>query len=422
MKKFFTVLQFELNNYFKNKSYMISTILIAVVVGFLLFLPSIFDMSSILGLEKENSKTEIESEIQEIEETEKSDKVMAIYDKDGIMGDLSELKVMFPTVSWLVMDDNESVKEVVKNNDAVAGFVVKSYGEYDYYIYNKGLGDSTKASFDMIMNSINQQNYCKINGINYEEVSNVFNSYVISNEEVLGKDMTSNYWYCYILVILIFMIIILYGVMIATSVTSEKSNRSIEVLVTSTSPNSLLFGKVIAGAIASVVQVGVVLGTAVLSYKINQKSWGNQLDMLLDIPADVLITFAFFGIGGFIFYAFIYGAVGALVSKTEDINKSAGGIQMIIMIVYFAVLTQLQNIDGIVMKVASFLPISSYSAMFSRVAMGTVAPWEIVLSFAILVASIIGMGIFGAKIYRMGTLRYGNPIKILQVIKTLRNK
>ena len=123
-----------------------------------------------------------------------------------------------------------------------------------------------------------------------------------------------------------------------------------------------------------------------------------------------------------LFYTFIYGAFGALVSKTEDINKSAGSIQMVIMIVYFITLFQLMNIDGIAMKVLSYLPISSYSAMFARVAMGNVAVWEVVVSFIILVASIIGVGMIGSSIYRMGTLRYGNPIKITTAIKSLRKQ
>ena len=141
--------------------------------------------------------------------------------------------------------------------------------------------------------------------------------------------------------------------------------------------------------------------------------------MLLDIPANVLVTYALFGLGGVLFYTFIYGAFGALVSKTEDINKSAGSIQMVIMIVYFITLFQLMNIDGIAMKVLS---ISSYSAMFARVAMGNVAVWEVVVSFIILVASIIGVGMIGSSIYRMGTLRYGNPIKITTAIKSLRKQ
>ena len=62
---------------------------------------------------------------------------------------------------------------------------------------------------------------------------------------IQGKDTQANYWYCYALVIVVFMMIIIYGQMIATSITTEKSNRSIEVLVTTTDSYSLLFGKVI---------------------------------------------------------------------------------------------------------------------------------------------------------------------------------
>ena len=216
------------------------------------------------------------------------------------------------------------------------------------------------------------------------------------------------------------MLIVFYGQMIAVAVTNEKSNRSIEVLVTTTTPNSLLFGKVIAGAIASLCQVGIILGAVLLSYQANRSLWGGMLDMVFNIPAEVLISFAFFGLGGYLFYAFLYGAMGALVSKTEDISKSSGGLMMVVMIVYFIALLQLTNVDGIAMKVLSFLPISSYSAMFVRIAMGTVNTWEIIVSFVILVASIFGAGILGAKIYRMGTLRYGNPIKLTAALKDLK--
>ena len=136
----------------------------------------------------------------------------------------------------------------------------------------------------------------------------------------------------------------------------------------------------------------------------------------------MLITFAFFGLGGLLFYVFIYGAMGALVSKTEDINKSAGSVQFVIMIVYFIGLSQLNNVDGILMKVLSFLPISSYSAMFARVALGNVSFAEIAVSFVILIVSTIAVGILGSKIYRMGTLRYGNPLTLRNAFKNLQHE
>ena len=236
----------------------------------------------------------------------------------------------------------------------------------------------------------------------------------------MNKDSGSNYWYCYVLVIIVFMLIVYYGQMIAVSVTNEKSNRAIEVLVTSTTPNSLLFGKVIAGAIGGLFQMGFILGAVLISYSVNREQWGGMLDMFLHVPAEVLLAFAFFGLGGYLFYAFLYGAMGALVSKTEDISKTVSGLMMVIMVVYFFSLMQLTNIDGTIIKVLSFLPVSSYSTMFARIAMGTVASWEIIVSFLILVASIFGAGVLGAKIYRMGTLRYGNPISLTKALKDLK--
>ena len=81
---------------------------------------------------------------------------------------------------------------------------------------------------------------------------------ITANENILGKDGMQNYWYCYIFVILVFMIIIMYGTTIASGITNEKSNRSIEILVTSTSTTALLFGKVIAGVVAAVFQFGLI--------------------------------------------------------------------------------------------------------------------------------------------------------------------
>lgn len=413
MKRFLTVLQFELMNYVKNKSYLITSLIVAVIAGFVMFLPSMFDMSGMLNTSTSSEATE------DVGATSR-DKEMVLYDKTGVFGDTSLLEKAFPEVNWKLAASEDEVKSQVEDESVKAGFVLKSLDEYDYYVYNKSMSDSNKATFNQVLTTMNQINYCQINGLDYGSIMKEFSKEIVSNEQILGKDMTSNYFYCYGLVIIIFMVIIFYGVMIATSVTQEKSNRSIEVLVTSTNPNCLFFGKVIAGAIASLIQVGIILGATVGCYKMNQAAWGHKLDMIFDIPGSVLITFAFFGLGGFLFYAFIYGAVGALVSKTEDINKSAGGIQMIIMVVYFAVLTQLYNIDGIIMKVASFLPISSYSAMFTRVAMGNVAVWEIIVSFVILVISIGVVGIIGSKIYRMGTLRYGNPIKLRNALKGIR--
>lgn len=412
MKKFGVIFQYELMNYIKNKSYVITTVIIALVAGIIMFVPNFIDIGSVTG----ENKNDVSDENSGAD----SDSTILVYDKSGMVTDISFIQNFYHDDAIKKASGENELVDKVKADEVSAGFVVNSLTDYDYYVYNQSMTDDNQVVFTQVMTVLNQMVYCQKNGIDYASLTQAFNPQIDCHENILGKDMGSNYWYCYGLVMIIFMIIIMYGSMVATSVTQEKSNRTMEVLVTSVDTNLLFFAKVLAGAVAALIQSAVMLGTVLISYKINQDKWGGMLNMVLDIPANVLVVFALFGIGGFLFYTFIYGAMGALVSKTEDINKSAGGAQMVIMIVYFITLASLTDVDGIMIKVTSFLPVSSYSAMFARVAMGSVNTWEIVVSFIILVASIVVVGIIGAKIYRMGTLRYGNPIKLSNAFKSIK--
>lgn len=412
MKKFGVIFQYELMNYIKNKSYVITTVIIALVASIIMFVPNFIDIGSVTG----ENKNDVSDENSGAD----SDSTILVYDKSGMVTDISFIQNFYHEDAIKKASGENELVDKVKADEVSAGFVVNSLTDYDYYVYNQSMTDDNQVVFTQVMTVLNQMVYCQKNGIDYASLTQAFNPQIDCHENILGKDMGSNYWYCYGLVMIIFMIIIMYGSMVATSVTQEKSNRTMEVLVTSVDTNLLFFAKVLAGAVAALIQSAVMLGTVLISYKINQDKWGGMLNMVLDIPANVLVVFALFGIGGFLFYTFIYGAMGALVSKTEDINKSAGGVQMVIMIVYFITLASLTDVDGIMIKVTSFLPVSSYSAMFARVAMGSVNTWEIVVSFIILVASIVVVGIIGAKIYRMGTLRYGNPIKLSNAFKSIK--
>lgn len=413
MKRFFTVFEFELMSYIKNRSFMITTILVAVLLGAVTFLPRFVDMSDMLGI---SSKKETSSD-----EKKEEPALLGLVDEKGYFSDTSILEQAFPNTQFVVMNSEKDLKKSVEKEETEAGFYVVDDMNYHYYVLNRDMSDERRVIFDELLGMVHKQVYCQENNLDYETFAANYEAPVNCDEQVIGKDAADNFWYCYALVIIIFMVIIMYGVMIATAVTSEKSNRSIEVLVTSIDSKYLLFGKVFAGAFAVVVQLTLILGAVLVGYGINHEVWGDKLDMLLDIPVNVLITFGVFGIGGFLFYAFLYGALGALVSKTEDINKSVGPLQMIIMIVYFAVLLQLENVDGTIMKVCSYLPFSSYSAMFVRVGMGKVVTWEVVISAIILYASIFFVGWLGAKIYRMGTLRYGNPIKFSNALKDIKH-
>lgn len=406
MNKLKHVYAFELGNYFKSKVYVLSTLLICVLAIVGISLPGIINkISGGSGSEEDGADSMIAQSI-------------AICDPEGIISD--ELILSFGKTEIQRMEQEQDVKDAVKAEEAEVGFVIRSMQEFDYFVFNRSAFDEAEAGFRQLMSKAAKMKYCADNGLEYADIEALDADNLVCHEQVLGKDSEQNYWYSYILVILIFMIIIMYGMMIATSVTNEKSNRTVEILVTSTTSSSLLFGKVFAGATAILFQMGLVFSSIFGAYQMNKEQLGSVLDMILDIPAEVIGTFAVFGFGGFLFYAFVYGALGAMVDKLEDLNKSAGTAQMVIMIVYFLVLFQMQEPDGIVIKLLSYLPFSSYSAMFIRIAMGKVAVWEVVLSAVILYASVIGMGFAAAKIFRNSTLRYGNPISIIKAVKGLR--
>lgn len=412
MKQFFTVLKFELGNYFKNKSYLITTILFSLLLIVGLSVPSFINIPALSGKDKvENNEKEDEEKT-----------VFAIYDKDNIIADNEYLKKAFEDVEWENVNSRKEVEDLINEDKADAGFIVNSLTDYSYLVQNSSFSDENQPIFESVLSRVYREDYLKDKNISVDEMDALYNMPIESNVEILGKDSVSNYIYTYALIFILYFMIIMYGQLIATSVTSEKSNRAIEVLVTSTSSNSLIFGKVIAGAIASFIQMGLIIGSGLVSYKINRDSWNGLLDMVFDIPSNVLLTFAVFGMLGYLLYTFIFGALGALVSKTEDIGKSAGNISMIYVIVFMLTMFNLTKPDGMIIKVMSFIPFSSCNAMFVRVAMGTVPTIEIIISLVLLIASIVIVGFLGAKIYRMATLMYGNPIKLSNAIKWLKKE
>ncbi len=131
-----------------------------------------------------------------------------------------------------------------------------------------------------------------------------------------------------------------------------------------------------------------------------------------------------FFILGFFIYAFLYGAVGSTASKLEDINTSVMPITFTFIIAFLVVMMSMStgNVDSTLMRICSYIPFTSPMAMFTRIAMSTVAWYEIVISVAVLIASVNVVGILSAKIYRVGVLLYGTSPKFFNILKTVFKK
>lgn len=409
MKDFFTVLKFELMGFMKNKSFILTTLIISLILAIGLSVPSIINIFSDDG-------EEVEEDIQDI------NAYYGYLNKDNAVDNINDLKDNFPLGKLIEAEDMDELEEKINNGEFKAGFILNSATNYEYIVKNNEMLDSSLGEFEKALSTTYRIQKFENMGILYEDVEEIINPHIKSETRVLGKDSVKNYFYTYFLVFGLYFMIMFYGQMIATSVASEKSNRAMEVLITSTNSTNLIFGKVIAGALAGFIQFATIILSAIVSYNLNANAWENRLDFVFKIPADVLLTFSIFGILGYLFFAFIYGALGALVSRTEDVSASSMPVTLLFIGVFMISVIGMQNTENIGLKIASFVPFSSFMAMFVRVSMGSVSNLSVIISLLILFLSTLLIGFIGSKIYRAGTLMYGNRVKLKDAMKILRSK
>lgn len=407
MKNFITVLKFELGNYFKSKSFLVGSIFMALVLLLGVLVPPFF------------MNSDSDKDAQASEKQADSDDRYAIFDETGD-ADISRLRELIPQFRFVTKKSEADVKKAVDDEDVKGGFVIRGEKSYTYVVRTKSMMDSNQSTFEEGFSNLYREQALGKAGIDSKVVSQIYATQMDS--EIVGKDSENNYWSTYALVFIIYFLVIFYGQMIATSVTQEKSNRSIEILVTSVDSNSLIFGKVIAGAIGGLSQMLIILAPGLTAYSLTRDRWGHMLDFLLNIPGNVWATYIIFGLMGYLLYAFIYGMLGALVSKTEDIGKAVSPVLMIYMVSFMIAIFGMMSPDSTLMKVASFIPFTSYNTMFVRVVMGSVSLPEVLLSGVLLAATCVGAGILTAKVFRFGTLMYGNPIRLSTAIKKIRQK
>ena len=184
MKKFLVVLQYELKEYVRNKSFVITTLLFAILGSAALFLPRVIDMSGFLG-----TQTPSQEEAPDQSQSEEADKeTMLLYDQAGVM-DSEVLDAVFPDAQWESVTDMETITSRIEKQEADAAFVVKSEKEYDYYVFNKGMYDQDKSLFETALGMSLRKAYCEANGLDFTQLeSKVYPSFT-ANEQVLGKDI-----------------------------------------------------------------------------------------------------------------------------------------------------------------------------------------------------------------------------------------
>lgn len=413
MKQFGKILKFELKGYMRNKVFVGITIFLVVAIAVVMFIPNI-----IAAFESEDEGDATPTDLP----------TMLVYAEDENLSAIVKEYFGNAFVDYNVKVAEGSVDDL--KNDIISGnaecaFVMNSASSYTYYVNNLSMYDSNTAIADTVLQEVYRINAMVQNGLTPEQAGEIMSVQIESGTETLGKDQMQNFFYTYIMIFALYMVILLYGQMVATNVATEKSSRAMEVLVTSAKPTSMMFGKVLASCIAGFSQLVLVFGTAILLYNVNKEALSNPLiASIFDIPIELFIYLVVFFVLGFLIYAFLYGAIGSTASKLEDINTSVMPITFLFIIAFFVVMFSMSSgtVDNAAMLVCSYIPFTSPMAMFTRMCMSTVAWYEIAISIAILIGSTVGIGVLSAKIYRVGVLLYGMPPKFSTIMKTVFKK
>ena len=413
MKQFGKILKFELKGYLRNKVFVGITIFLVVAIAIVMFIPNI-----ISAFESDNDESEPSSNLP----------TMLIYSEDKTLSAIIKEYFENTFIDYKVALAEGSIDDL--KNDIASGavdcaFVMKNESSYTYYVNNLSMYDMNTEIANTVLQEVYRINAMVKNGLTPEQAMEIMSVQIESYTETLGKDQMQNFFYTYIMIFALYMVILLYGQMVATNVATEKSSRAMEVLITSAKPTSMMFGKVLASCIAGFSQLVLVFGTAILLYNVNREALSNPLiASIFDIPIELFIYLIVFFVLGFLIYAFMFGAIGSTASKLEDINTSVMPITFLFIIAFMVVMFSMSSgsVDNTAMLICSYIPFTSPMAMFTRICMSTVAWYEIFISIAILIGSTVGIGILSAKIYRVGVLLYGMPPRFSNIIKTVFKK
>lgn len=209
----------------------------------------------------------------------------------------------------------------------------------------------------------------------------------------------------YVFAFVFFLTSLTFGLQIAQSVTEEKQTRVVEILVATIPVRALLAGKVIGGAVLAFGQIALIAAVGTVGARLSDAP-----DNVLSLLGPAIGWFIPFFVVGFVMLAALWAAVGALVNRQEDIAGASMPMQIAMMLPFFAVIVLQDN--PVAMKLLSYLPVSSPTAMPARLFAGEAAGWEPLLSLAILALTAAAMVFVGARIYEGSLLRTNGRTKM----------
>ena len=400
MKDLFIVTKFTMKDMLQRKSFIITTIifLIMIVVGF--NIPNFMKM-----LNKDSDVNKIE-----------------IIDSGNVFeGTLESLKDLDTGYEIQILnEDYEKIKEKIENEEINSAIIVEKQDEnikIKYIVKSATMMSGVPENIISTLNTLYTNIQINKLGLTEEQLKSITPNFEFALEQT-DEEASGNVYAMMLLSLVLFYAIYFCAYQVSSSITTEKTSKIIETLVTSTSPKTIVLGKTLGIGIVGLLQMILLVGTALISAKTFLEP--GILDSIIDVskitPYLGIITIIYF-IFGYLEYALLYALTGSTVSKPEDIQSANGPVAILAVIGFYLSYFTMMNPASELNVFASMFPISSPFCMPFRIMMGLAKPTDVIISIVILLITGIIIAKIAIKIYSNAILNYGTKMSFNDIVK-----
>lgn len=411
MKDLKTVITFTIKEMVKRKSFIVSTIIILllIVIG--------FNVPNMINAFKGSS-----------EGTEK-DKLLIVDTENTFEGTLNLLNNMELGYEVNTTNENidfEKIKEKIENKEIDEAIIIERNQEIykmRYIVENATMLSEIPNNLANAINSIYSNLQISKLGLTEEQIKSITPNFEFSIEQTEEQKVSGNVLAMMLMSLVLFYAIYFCAYQVSSSITTEKTSKIMETLVTSTSPRTIVLGKTIGIGLVGLVQVCLIVATSLISAKmfLDENLVNSILDVSKITPYLGIVTIIYF-ILGYLAYALLYALTGSTVSKPEDIQSANTPVALISVIGFYLSYFTMMNPTSDLNVLASMLPISSPFCMPFRIMMGLSSITDVLISIAILLITILIVSKVAIKIYSNAILNYGTKMSFKDMIKIYKDK
>lgn len=406
MKNLGVVTAFTIKEVVKRKSFIISTVVILVIIALAFNIPNIMKKLGNDG---------------------SGEKVLIIDSEnlfEGMASNLNEAGLGYEFQTTTEELNLEEIKEKIKNDvDACIKFSKQENTVKMEYIVESAAVNYGEVPQTLVATFTNLYSNLQVKKLNLspEELSSLEPEFDVTLTETDENAAKGNIFIMMMISIVLFYAVFFCAGQVSTAITTEKTSKIIETLVTSTDSKTIVLGKTLGIGIVGLIQVILMMIVAIISAKfcMDPEILSSIFDISTITPTLFIITLIYFCLG-YGLYSLFFALTGATVSKPEDVQSANGPVSFVAVIGFYLAYFSMMNPSSSVNKLAGIVPISSPFCMPLRVMMGTATTGEVITSVLVLIATTALVAMLAIKVYSSTILNTGARLSLKDAIKMAR--